>query len=91
MAFLNGGTRATHQVAVIRPGQGASGIDLIDSESKPEVHHWEIGLNGDTTQKEAELIWEVQRSERMKKREQFCETVRKTANREMIMERCIEG
>ena len=76
--------------AAPRPGQGMSSVELIDGESKPEVDLWQIGHNGDTKQKEAELIREVQRSRRMTKREQICETVRKTANREVGMERCIE-
>ena len=76
--------------AALRPGQGMSAVELIDGESEPEVDLWQIGHNGDTTQKEAELIREVQRSRQMTKREQICETVRKTANREMGMEKCIE-
>jgi len=32
--------------AAIRPGQGASAIELIDGESKPEVDLWQIGHNG---------------------------------------------
>ena len=83
-------SKAVLREAAIRPGQGASAIELIDGESKPEVDLWQIGHNGDTTQKEAELIREVQRSRRMTKREQICETIRKTANREMGMEKCIE-
>ena len=83
-------SKAVLREAAIRPGQGASAIELIDGESKPEVDLWQIGHNGDTKQKEAELIREVQRSRRMTKREQICETVRKTANREMGMEKCIE-
>ena len=76
--------------AALRPGQGMSAVELIDGESKPEVDLWQIGHNGDTKQKEVELIREVQRSGRMTRREQFCEAVRKTANREMGMEGCIE-
>ena len=76
--------------AALRPGQGMSALELIDGESKPKVDLWQIGHNGDTTQKEAELVREVQRSRPMTKREQICETTRKTANREMGMERCIE-
>jgi hypothetical protein len=62
---------------------------LIDGESNPEVDLWKIGHNGETT-KEAEIIREVQRSRRMMKREQIGEAVRKTANREMGVESCIE-
>jgi hypothetical protein len=83
-------SKAVLREAAIRPGQGASAIELIDGESKPEVDLWQIGHNGDTIQKEAELIREVQRSRQMTKREQIFETVRKTANREVGMERCIE-
>jgi len=83
-------SKAVLREAAIRPGLGASAIELIDGESKPEVDLWQIGHDGDTTQKDAELIREVQRSRRMTKREQICETVKKTANREMGMERCIE-
>jgi hypothetical protein len=83
-------SKAVLREAAIRPGQGASAVELIDSESKPEVDLWQIGHNGDTTQKEAELIREVGRSRQMTKREQICETVRKTTNREMGMERYIE-
>jgi hypothetical protein len=83
-------SKAVLREAAIRPGQGASAIELIDGESKPEVDLWQIGHNGDTPQKEAELIREVQLSKQMTKREQICETVRKTANREMGMESCIE-
>jgi hypothetical protein len=72
--------------AALRPGQGMSAVELIDGEPKPEVDLWQIEHNGDTIQKEA-LIREVQRSRRMSKREQICETVSKTANREMGMER----
>jgi hypothetical protein len=67
-----------------------SSVELIDGESKPEVDLWQIGHNRDKRQNEAELIWEVQRSKQMTKREQICETVRKTAIREMGMESCIE-
>jgi hypothetical protein len=76
--------------AALRPGQGMSAVELIDGEPEPEVDLWQIGHNGDKTQKEAELIREVQRSRQMTNREQICETVGKTANREMGMERCIE-
>ena len=76
--------------AVLRPGQCMSAVELIDDEPEPEVDLWQIGHNGDKSQKEAELIREVQRSRQMTQREQICETVRKTANREMGMERCIE-
>jgi hypothetical protein len=82
-------SKAVLREAAIRPGQGTSAIELIDGKSKPEVDLWQIGHNGDITQ-EAELIREVQRSRRMTKREQICETVRKSADREMGMERCIE-
>ena len=51
--------------AAIRPGQGASAIEPVDGQLKPEVDPWQIELNGDAKQKEAELIWEVQRSRRM--------------------------
>ena len=67
-----------------------SAVELIDGEPEPEMDLWQIGHNGDKTQKEAELIREVQRSRQMRQREQICETVRKIANREMGMERCIE-
>ena len=77
--------------AALRPGQGMSAVELIDGEPEPEVDLWQIGHNGDKTQKEAELIREVQRSKQMAKREQICETVRKTANREMGMERYVEA
>ena len=76
--------------AAIKPAQGASAIELINGESKPEVDLWQIGQNGGAMQKGTELIREVQRLRRVKKREQICETVKKTANREMGMERCIE-
>jgi TrwC relaxase len=82
-------SKAVLREAAIRPGQGASAIELIDGESNPEVDLWQIGHNGETT-KEAEIIREVQRSRRMMKREQICEAVRKTANREMGVESCIE-
>jgi hypothetical protein len=67
-----------------------SAVELIDGEPEPEVELWQIGRNGDKTQKEAELIREIQRSRQTTKGEQICETVRKTANREMRTERCIE-
>ena len=73
--------------AALRPGQGMSAVELLDGEPEPEVDLWQIGHDGEKTQKEAELIREVQRSMQMTKREQICETVRKTANREMGMER----
>lgn len=76
--------------AALRPGLGMSAVELIDGEPEPEMDLWQIGHNGDKTQKEAELIREVQRSRQMRQREQICETVRKIANREMGMERCIE-
>jgi hypothetical protein len=82
-------SKAVLREAAIRPGQGASAIELIDGESNPEVDLWKIGHNGETT-KEAEIIREVQRSRRMMKREQIGEAVRKTANREMGVESCIE-
>jgi hypothetical protein len=65
-------------------------IELINGESQPEVDLWQIGPRGDTAQKEAELIREIQRSMQTAKREQICEKDRKTANRETGMERCIE-
>jgi hypothetical protein len=80
-------SKAVLREAAIRPGQGASAVELIDSESKPEVDLWQIGHNGDTTQKEAELVREVQRSTRIGKREQIRETARRTANREIRVER----
>jgi hypothetical protein len=83
-------SKAVLREAAIRPGQGASAIELIDGESKPEVDLWQIGHNGDTTQKEAELIREVRRSSQVRKREQNCETIRKPPNREMGTEKCIE-
>jgi hypothetical protein len=76
--------------AALRPGQGMSAVELIDGEPEQEVDLRQIGHNGDTTQKEAELIREVRPSRQMTKREQNCETVRKAANREMRTERCIE-
>jgi hypothetical protein len=76
--------------AALRPGQGMSAVELLDGESEPEVDLWQIGYNGDRTQMEAELVREIQRSKQMTKREQIWEPVRKTANREMGMERCIE-
>jgi hypothetical protein len=83
-------SKAVLRAAAIRPGQGASAVELIDSESKPEVDLCQIGHKGDTTQKEAELIREVQRSTRIAKREQIRESIRKSASREVGMERCIE-
>jgi hypothetical protein len=82
-------SKAVLREAAIRPGQGASAIELLDGESKPKVDPWQIGHNGDTI-KEAEIIREVQRSKRMTKIGQVCGTVRKTANREIGMEKCIE-
>ena len=82
-------SKAALREAAIRPGQGESAIELIDGESEPKVDLWQIEHNGKTT-KEAEFIREVQRSKRMTKKEQICEAVRKTANREMGMESCIE-
>jgi hypothetical protein len=83
-------SKAVLREAAIRPGQGASAIELIDGESKQEVDLWQVGHNGDTKLKEAELIREVQRSERMTRERQICETIRKPPNREMGMEKCIE-
>jgi len=83
-------SKAVLREAAIRPGQGASAVELIDGESKPEVDLWQSGNNGDTKQKEAEFIREVQRSKRVTKIERVCETVRKTANREIGMEKWIE-
>jgi len=83
-------SKAVLREAAIRPGQGASAIELIDGESRPEVDLWQIGHNGNTTQKEAELMREVRRSTQVTKREQICEPIRKPPNREMRMERCIE-
>jgi hypothetical protein len=83
-------SKAVLREAAIRPGQGASAIELIDGESKPEVDLWQIGHNAITTQKEVEIIRVVQRSSQITKREQVCETIRKSANREMRMERYIE-
>ena len=83
-------SKAVLREAAIRPGQGASAIELIDDEYKPEVDLWQIGHNGDTKQKDAEFIREVQRARRMTKVEQVCETVRKTANPQIGMEKCIE-
>jgi hypothetical protein len=73
--------------AALRPGQGMSAVELIDGEPRPEVDLWQIGNNRAKTQKEVELIREVQRSRLMTERQQICETVRKTANREMGIER----
>jgi hypothetical protein len=83
-------SKAVLREAAIRPGQGASAIELIDSESMPEVDLWQNGHNGDPIKNEAELIRELQRSRQTTKREQICETVRKIANRETGMERYIE-
>ena len=83
-------SKAVLREAAIRPGQGASAIELIECESEPVVDLWHIGHNRDTKQKQAELIREVQRSRQMTKREQIWETIRKTVNRKMGMERCIE-
>jgi hypothetical protein len=83
-------SKAVLREAAIRPGQGASAIELIDGESKQEVDLWEVGHNGDTKLKEAALIREVQRSERMTRERQICETIRRPPNREMGMEKCIE-
>ena len=79
-------SKAVVREAAIRPGQGASAFEVIDGASQPEVDLWQIGHNGIATQKEAELIREVQRSKQMTKIEQVCETVRKTTNREIGME-----
>jgi conjugative relaxase-like TrwC/TraI family protein len=76
--------------AALRPGHGMSAVELLDGESEPEVDLWQIGHNRDKRQKEAELTPEVQRSRQMTKREQICETIRKSPNREMGMEKCIE-
>jgi hypothetical protein len=38
--------------AALRPGQGMSAVELIDGEPAAEVDLWQIGHNGDTTQKE---------------------------------------
>ena len=57
--------------AALRPGQGMSAVELIDGEPEPEVNLWQIGLSGDTTQKEAELVREVQRSRQMTKESKF--------------------
>jgi len=73
--------------AALRPGQGTSAVELIDGEPEPGVALWQIGHNGGKTQKEEELVRDMQRSRQMTRREQICETVRKTANREMGMER----
>jgi hypothetical protein len=54
-----------------------SAVELIEGKSKPEVDFWQMGHNGDRTQKEAELIRKVQRS-------------RQATKREMGMEECIE-
>jgi hypothetical protein len=83
-------SKAVLREAAIRPGQGASAVELMDGGSMSEVDLRQIGHIGDTKHKEAELIREVQRSTHIAKREQICETVRRTANREMETERCIE-
>jgi hypothetical protein len=70
-------SKAVLREAAIRPGRGASAVDLIDGESKPEVDLWQIEHNGDKKQN-AELMREAQRSRQ------------KTANREMGMEKCFE-
>jgi conjugative relaxase-like TrwC/TraI family protein len=71
-------SKAVLREAAIKPGQGMSAVELID------------GHSGDRTQKEAELIRNVQCSRQATNREQICESIRKTANREMGMEKCIE-
>ena len=76
--------------AALRLGQGMSAVELIDGNPEPEVDLWRIEHHGDQTQKEAELIRDVQRSRQMRMREQICETFRKTTNKEMGLERCIE-
>ena len=76
--------------AAPRPAQGMSAVELIDGEPEPEVNLWQIGHSGERTQKEAELVREVQRSRQMTKREKIWEMVKKTTNGEMGMERCIE-
>jgi hypothetical protein len=83
-------SKAVLREAATKPGQGTSAVELIDGESMPEVDLWQIGHHGDTTQKEAELIRKVRRSRQTTKRQQICESIRKTANREMGMEKCIE-
>ena len=83
-------SKAVLREAAIRPGQGSSAIELIDGEPNPEVDLSQNEYAGGTIRKEAELIRELQRSRQMTKREQICETVRTTANREMGMERSIE-
>jgi conjugative relaxase-like TrwC/TraI family protein len=70
-------SKAVLREAAIKPGQGMSAVELIEGKSKPEVDFWQMGHNGDRTQKEAELIRKVQRSRQAKKRE-------------MGMEECIE-
>jgi hypothetical protein len=87
---IHGFTRGFDGGGATAPGQGMSAVELIDGEPEPEVDLWQIRHNGDKTQKEAELMREVQRSRQLTKREQIREMVRKTANREMGMERCIE-
>jgi hypothetical protein len=83
-------SKAVLREAAIRPGQGASAIELTNAESQPEVDLWQIGHSGDTIEKEAQLIRELQRLGRVTKREQISETVRKTVNREIEMEKCVE-
>jgi hypothetical protein len=83
-------SKAVLREAATKPGQGTSAVEVIDGESMPEVDLWQIGHHGDTTQKEAELIRKVRRSRQTTKRQQICESIRKTANREMGMEKCIE-
>jgi hypothetical protein len=83
-------SKAVLREAAVKPGQGASAIELIDGESKPAVDLCQVGHSGDTKLKEAELIREVQRSERMTRERQIFETIRKPPNREMGMEKCIE-
>jgi hypothetical protein len=70
-------SKAVLREAAIKPGQGMSAVELIEGKSKPEVDFWQMGHNGDRTQKEAELIRKVQRS-------------RQATKREMGMEECIE-
>ena len=83
-------SKAVLREAAIKPGQGTSAVELIDGESKPAVELWQVGRSGDRTQKEVELIRNVQRSRQAMNREQICESIRKTANREMGIEKCIE-
>jgi hypothetical protein len=83
-------SKAVLREAAIRPGQGASAIELIDGESQPEVVLRQMAHNGNTIEKEEELIREVQRLGRVTKREQICRTDKKIANRDMGMEGFIE-